>query len=126
MAGVVFLPVLHQPKRINMIVLNDKWALKSDEYCVSVCKAKKRKGQLIYEPKYFYNNYHQALAGIIDRDIQGIDLSDFRDVCKRITELKADIKKIVPELPLPTVSIKDFYREKRRHVRETRTSTDRQ
>ncbi len=75
-----------------MIILNDKWALKSDERCVSVCKAKKKKGQVIYEPKYFYDSYQQALAGIVDRDIQGLDLSSFQEVINRIAELKSDIE----------------------------------
>ncbi len=91
-----------------MIILNTKWALKSDESCISVCKAKRKKGELIYEPKYHYNNFEQALCGIIDRDLQDLNLDNFKDMANRIDELKEYIKKIAPELPLPSVDTRDF------------------
>lgn len=86
-----------------MIKLGDNWALKSDSYCVTVCrkhiaKTGKLEGQVEYKPTWYYNNYQQALEGIVDRDVQNIDASSLEEICKRIEKIKEFIKDALPEV----------------------------
>lgn len=72
--------------------IGNKWRITSDSMCVTVSERKKHKktGVVHYVPRWYYNNLGQALEGLIDRDIGGLETLEF--VCNRIVELKNEIK----------------------------------
>jgi hypothetical protein len=77
-----------------MVRLNKDWAITSDRYSVTICKIGKSKaGKETFTHKWYYQNYEQALEGLIDRDLQ--DLDTLKDIAKRIKKLKTDIRKML-------------------------------
>lgn len=93
-----------------MIQLGDRWGLTADEYCVTVHKIRlnKETGRVYATPTYYYNNFQQALDGIVNRELQSVNPLTLETICDRIEELKELIFEIAPELPKPSVKIEDL------------------
>jgi hypothetical protein len=88
--------------RIN---LNAKWAVLIDEDQITI--AKRKTGTDAISPIAHFNNFHGAIDGLIDRDIQGIE--KLEEVEARIAELKAEIFTLIKLLSVvqsdkPTVA----------------------
>ena len=67
-----------------MITINKDWALKSDEYNVTLLKNKKAVGH--------YPDFATALKAMIDKDIQNLDSLEY--MVNKLNTLKAQIDEI--------------------------------
>lgn len=75
--------------------LNSRWAVITEINQViigkrEVVKTGDNKGKPVIIRRWYYNNFEQALEGLIDRDIK--ELEKLEDLVARIEELKNDIK----------------------------------
>ena len=74
-----------------MLKLNERWYLDSDENCVTVLErcTKKKTGEKYFRSKWYYQNFKQALEGLVDRDIQSIKKLEY--IVERIEQLKSEL-----------------------------------
>jgi hypothetical protein len=92
--------------------LNPKWAVLIDEDQITlakrlIVKEGKNKGTENLSPVAYWNNFEDAINGLIDRNIQGIESLEL--VESRISELKAEIFTLIKLLSIvqsdkPTVA----------------------
>jgi len=83
--------------------LNNKWAVITEEQqvCIAMRRvglAGKGKGIETLAPKYYYNNFEEALKGLIDRDIQSLE--KLFEVEDRISTLKNDLHLLIKKARL--------------------------
>lgn len=77
--------------------LNKDWAVITDNIQVVVAKRHFRKeGREELVQQYYYNNFENAINGIIDRDIQSLE--QVEDIADRIDTLKKDVKIMLTEV----------------------------
>jgi len=83
--------------------LNNKWAVITEEQqvCIAmrkISKSEKSDGEEYLSPTYYYNNFEEALKGLIDRDIQGLE--KLSEVEGRISDLKNDMRLLIKKARL--------------------------
>jgi hypothetical protein len=88
--------------------LNARWAVETEEIQVTISRRRvaekgKNKGKEYLSPSYYYNNMEQALFGLIDRDINGLEKVE--EIVERISELKVEIKNM---LKFGKLGVSDF------------------
>jgi len=76
-----------------MIKIGKEWGIDSDQQCVTIHKKTvTEKGEIRWRPMWYFNNFEQALMGLIDRDIQSQDTGEIGFLVSRIKDLKKEIK----------------------------------
>ena len=83
--------------------LNNKWAVVTEEHQVSIAMRRKvlegdNKGKEYLTPTYYYNNFEEALKGLIDRDIQSLEKVE--QIEGRSAELKKDVQIMLKKVGL--------------------------
>ncbi len=78
------------PKEI--IDINEDWGISSDSSCVTIYKKSIHKGtgKLYYSATWHYNDFVQALQGLVDRGIY-VEHS-FENIVDQIKKLREEIK----------------------------------
>jgi len=76
-------------------IIKDQYAVTSDSACVTVYArhTNKKTGEHSWRAEYFYSDYKQALAGILNRKIQSDarEFKDFSDLIQTIRECEKAI-----------------------------------
>ncbi len=88
--------------------LNARWAVETEENQVTISRRQTvqegdNKGKEYLSPSYYYNNMGQALDGLVDRDINGLEKIEF--VVGRIESLKSEIKVMLKFAPVASSGI---------------------
>jgi len=89
-----------------MIKLNKNWAMDNDGICVTIFKHgilgknSKTPGAESWKPVRYYNNYVEAMKGIVDLDIS--TCKSWEVMIDRLADLRADIERMLPNIPKPT------------------------
>lgn len=70
-------------------IIPDKYAISSDVSCVTVCtrKANKKTKEKSWSPTWYYSDYKQALAGILNRKIQS-EASQYKNFVEMIGAIR--------------------------------------
>lgn len=86
-----------------MIKLGEKWAIKSDRYCVTVMERKfnEKEKSYYYKPMYYYQNFGTAVMGLADRAIQDMDLSSLEEIVGVVHKLKNELINEIRNKPAP-------------------------
>ena len=70
----------------EMIHIGDGWALQGDEVCITLYKRRVTdKGKEQYDPKGYYNNYHEAYRAMVNKEIG--PLNNVEKIIKAIDNL---------------------------------------
>ncbi len=73
-----------------MIIITEDYAIKNDNNCYIICKRKKRKGEDVFEGRWYFNTFSQALCFLVDRSVY-VD-GTMEDLARQIEDLKRDVK----------------------------------
>ena len=74
--------------------INKNFKIESDSLNVVLYKKISRKGEEYWSPISYHATVKEALNGLVDQGIRDTELRDFKEVCKKVDELKADIARI--------------------------------
>ena len=75
--------------RNEMLIINDKYAIKNDGLCYAICKARKQKGEIKFIARWYFNTLSQAICFLTDR---AIDIpSDLKTLSDGIESFKNDV-----------------------------------
>ena len=74
-----------------MLIINEKYAIKNDGLCYTICEPRKRKGIVDFEPRWYLNTLAQAICFLADR---AIDIPDnLQELSDNIESFKNDVQK---------------------------------
>ena len=69
--------------------------IESDKMNVTLYRWKTdKKGESYWSPQGYYATVKNALNGLVDQGVRDTELRDFKEVCKKVDELKADIARL--------------------------------
>ena len=75
--------------------INKNFKIESDSLNVVLYRFKKDKnGEEYWSPLGYYSTVKLALNGLVDQGVRDTELRDFKEVCKKVDELKADIARL--------------------------------
>lgn len=80
-------------------IIPNKWAIASDSFCVTVYERHKNQktGEESWAAEYYYSDYKQALAGMLNREIMASGLRDFAAMVQAIKDSEKAILEAISE-----------------------------